>query len=211
MTGIGAPWTFYSRYTKRFTMRTLISVPRSSRCLGAMLALVWTVTGCQPAQDPLVLRARSELIVSNIAEPTSSIEEVIASASGTESSSGTESVEESARDSKPVVLKAKIGSGKGETFDPATSAFLVSEIPAGEHANEASHDASNCPFCRAREAKAPTVLVRLVNKDGQPFAKPADQLLGLSNGQHVIVKGKGHFDSELNFYTLEAEGIQILK
>ena len=178
--------------------------PRWFRLANGFMAVSFLVAGCEPAKDPVVEKAKSELIVADMNEPAVSIDEAIATSGTAEGDAGLAAPQD-------IVLKAKVGSGKGETFDPTTSAFLVSEIPEGEHANDASHDSSNCPFCRAREAKAPTVMVRLVNKSGAPYPTSADQLLGLSKGQHVIIKGKGQFDRELNFYTVEAIGIQILQ
>lgn len=149
--------------------------------------------GCGPSSDPLAERARSLLITEDLTPTALTIGQAI----------------EAAPQGQPLVMKAKVGSGKGDTFDPNQSEFLVSEIPEGEHAGDEKHDADNCPFCRAKEAKAPTVVVRLLEKEGKPFARPADKLFGLKKGQHVVVKGVGSYDSELNFFTIEATGIKI--
>lgn len=156
--------------------------------LGALFCV-----GCGPSSDPLAEKAKSILLTEDLTPTALTIEQAIANAPLGE----------------PIVMKAKIGSGKGDTFDPNRSEFLVSEIPEGEHAGDEKHDAANCPFCRAREAKAPTVVVRLLDPEGKTFARPADRLLGLKKGQHVVVKGIGSYDSELNFFTIEATGIKI--
>ena len=182
-----------------------LSLGRSStRLLIAAFLITGTIgtTGCKQAVDPVSEQAKSDLLMSDaVTDGTMTIEEAIELVK----QAGGES------DSNDILIKAKIGSGKGDTFDAKSSAFLVSEIPTGEHAGDASHDAGNCPFCRAREAKAPTVMVRLLDKSGEPYAQSAETLLDLKNGQHVLVKGKGHFDNELNFFTVESQGIQLLK
>ncbi|XZE44515.1 hypothetical protein SH467x_004124 [Pirellulaceae bacterium SH467] len=153
--------------------------------------------GCGPKVDPLVEKAKAILLQEDLSASALSIEQAIGQST------------DQATQGQPMVMKAKVGSGKGDTFDPKASEFLVSEIPEGEHAGDEKHDADNCPFCRAREAKAPTVVVRLLEKDGKPFARPADQLFGLKKGQHVVVRGVGTFDAELNFFTVEATGLKI--
>ncbi|AMV30612.1 hypothetical protein VN12_00755 [Pirellula sp. SH-Sr6A] len=169
-------------------VRKLVYLP----FLGAIL-----FAGCGPKADPLVEKAKTILLQEDLSASAVSIEQAI-----------DQSVR-SPSQGQPLVMKAKVGSGKGDTFDPNVSEFLVSEIPDGEHAGDEKHDADSCPFCRAREAKAPTVVVRLVSKEGKPFARPADQLFGLKKGQHVIVQGVGTFDAELNFFTVEATGFKI--
>lgn len=163
------------------------------KILGSTVLGIVLFVGCGPSSDPLSEKAKSLLLTEDLTPTALTIEQAI----------------EAAPQGQPLVMKAKIGSGKGDTFDPNQSEFLVSEIPEGEHAGDEKHDADNCPFCRAREAKAPTVVVRLLEKEGKPFARPADRLLGLKKGQHVVVKGIGSYDAELNFFTIEATGIKI--
>ncbi len=170
-----------------------------SLALSATLFGFVLMVGCGPAKDPLQEKAKSELLVREIQDAPISIEEAIAKVSENSENA----------DPLPVVVKAKIGSGKGETFEKSSSAFLISEIPEGEHAGDPGHDADNCPFCRAREARAPTVMVRLIDKSGAPFPKGADSLLGLKKGQHVFVKGIGSYDPELNYFTIEADSLKI--
>lgn len=195
-------------------MRKRTTIKSSLVCsLAGIIAVGMVTAGCDPVPDALTSQAKSELLVMELDSNAVNVSEAIKAASSAPLASDADEASPAETQSVPqdVILKAKVGAGKGETFEPNISAFLVSEIPAGEHADTATHDSSNCPFCRAREAKAPTVMVRLVDKTGQPFHRSADQLLGLTKGQHVVVKGKGQFDPELNFYTVEANQLQILK
>lgn len=163
------------------------------KIVGLLFLGALSFVGCEPSSDPIAEKAKSLLLTEDLNPTALTIEQAI----------------EAAPQGLPIVMKAKIGSGKGDTFDPNQSEFLVSEIPEGEHAGDEKHDADNCPFCRAREAKAPTVVVRLLEKEGKPFGRSADRLIGLKKGQHIVVKGVGSYDADLNFFTIEATGIKI--
>jgi hypothetical protein len=161
------------------------------------LSVTALLAGCSSPVDELASRAKSELSMEKSDAQGMSIEEVIA-----------KSKEDGAAPDTVHLLRAKVGSGKGDTFDAKSSEFLVSEIPKGEHASDANHDPENCPFCRAREAKAPTVVVRLVGKDGNPFPSSAEKLLSLKRGQHLMLQGKVKLDEELNYVNIEANGLR---
>lgn len=162
---------------------------------------LWTasltlILGCAPATDPVSDQARRELRFEPAPEtPALSIQEAI----------------ERSKDGGDMLVRAKVGSGKGDTFDAKNAEFLVSEIPEGEHSSNAGHDSDNCPFCRAREAKAPTVIVRLLDPKGTAYPRSAEKLLGLKKGQHILVRGHGTFDQENNFFSIEASGLSLVK
>ena len=164
-----------------------------------VLSVTAVLAGCSSPIDELALRAKSELSMEKSDAQGMSIEEVIA-----------KSKEDGVAPDAVHWIRAKVGSGKGDTFDAKSSEFLVSEIPKGEHASDASHDPENCPFCRAREAKAPTVVVRLVGKDGNPFPSSAEKLLSLKRGQHVMLQGKVKLDEELNYVNIVADGLRLI-
>jgi hypothetical protein len=107
-----------------------------------------------------------------------------------------------------ALIRAKIGSGKGETFDRAKCVFLISDIPKGEHSAKEGHDEDNCPFCRQREAMAPTTTVTLTLPKGVR-EQAADRLLGLKKGQHILLEGEVTYLSDLNFVNIEASGLEI--
>jgi hypothetical protein len=104
----------------------------------------------------------------------------------------------------------KVGAGKGDTFDAKSSEFLVSEIPEGEKASDPLHDPSTCPFCRKKAENAPTVVVRMLDSKGKTFPGSAEQIFDLKRGMHIVVKGSGVFDSELNTLTINATGLAKL-
>jgi hypothetical protein len=107
-------------------------------------------------------------------------------------------------------VSLKVGAGKGDTFDAKSSEFLVSEIPEGEKASDPLHDPSTCPFCRKKAESAPTVVVRMLDNQGKTFPGSAEQLFNLERGMHIVVKGSGVFDSELNTLTINATGLAKL-
>jgi hypothetical protein len=107
-----------------------------------------------------------------------------------------------------ALIRAKVGSGKGDTFDRSKCVFLISDIPKGEHAAKEGHDEDNCPFCRQREAKAPTTTVTIKLPKGVR-EQAADRLLGLKKGQHILLEGEVTYLSDLNFVNIEASGLEI--
>jgi hypothetical protein len=106
------------------------------------------------------------------------------------------------------LIRAKVGSGKGDTFDRSKCVFLISDIPKGEHAAKEGHDEDNCPFCRQREAMAPTTTVTVKLPKGVR-EQAADRLLGLKKGQHILLEGEVTYLSDLNFVNIEASGLEI--
>ncbi|XZE18403.1 hypothetical protein SH449x_003695 [Pirellulaceae bacterium SH449] len=108
------------------------------------------------------------------------------------------------------LVSVMVGAGKGDTFDAKSAEFLVSAIPEGEEASDPGHDPSTCPFCRKRAESAPTVVVRMLDGNGKPFPGSAEQLFQLKRGMHIVVRGSGIFDSELNTLTINATGLAKL-
>jgi hypothetical protein len=112
-----------------------------------------------------------------------------------------------------IVLVARIGGAEGFTWDPARAAFTVQDLSAAEHAkvDEApQHDADACPFCRAEKKKrlASTALVEVVDAQGNVPAVDARKLLGLAEGQTVVVRGKAQIDS-LGNLAVRAAGVFV--
>ena len=108
------------------------------------------------------------------------------------------------------LVRLKVGAGKGDAFDAKSSEFLVSEIPEGEKASDPLHDPSTCPYCRNKAESAPTVVVRMLDSKGKTFPGSAEQIFDLKRGMHIVVKGSGVFDSELNTLTINATGLAKL-
>jgi hypothetical protein len=113
-----------------------------------------------------------------------------------------------------VVLLARIGGAEGQTWDPARAAFtmvdlsLVPEAPPSHDAPQ--HDADGCPFCRAKKNKrlAATAIVEVVDGEGQVPAVDARKLLGLAEGQTVVVRGEARIDG-LGNLAVRARGVHL--
>ena len=76
---------------------------------------------------------------------------------------------------------------------------LQQDLPAAEHAESEEtpqHDAENCPFCRAKKKKllASTALVQVVDAQGSVPAVDARKLLGLEEGQIIVLRGEAQID-----------------
>ena len=112
-----------------------------------------------------------------------------------------------------VTLVAHVGGVEGLTWDPARAAFLVLDLASVENAEpqeEHQHDADNCPFCRAKKKKllASTALVQIVDPEGNVPAMDARKLLGLKEGQTVVVRGAAKIDA-LGNLAVRAAGIYV--
>ncbi len=113
----------------------------------------------------------------------------------------------------PVVLVARIGGVEGATWDPNRAAFTVQDVPAAGPAESdppAQHDADNCPFCRAKKKQqlASTALVQVVDAQGQVPAVDARKLLGLEEGQTIVVRGEAQIDG-LGNLAVRATGVYV--
>ena len=117
-----------------------------------------------------------------------------------------------------VVVVGRI-SGLGQpTWDPERAAFMVADLSlAGEadaakdeHDETPKHDAEACPFCRVKKKKelAGLALVQVVDADGSIPSVDARQLLGLQDGQTVVVRGQGEID-KLGTFVVRSNGIYV--
>lgn len=116
--------------------------------------------------------------------------------------------------SEPVdlVLFGTVGGVEGFVWEPDRAVFTVldTELEDAGHSHGAGHDADNCPFCRANRKKAleGTAQIRMVNAEGQVMNINARTLLGLSEGQTVVVRGRGHIGS-LGNLVVDGEGLYV--
>lgn len=116
-------------------------------------------------------------------------------------------------ESVSVVLVARIGGVEGYTWDPNRAAFTVQDVPAAEHAESEQspqHDAEDCPFCRAKKKKllASTALVQVVDSQGKVPPVDARKLLGLEEGQTIVVRGQAQIDG-LGNLAVRAAGVYV--
>ena len=156
---------------------------KTFRCL--MLVLI--LSGCTQSEEDVVRTAYREqfLTASEPADPLTLSE-----------------LKEQVKDAAPgaaqpeVVVIGWIYAGELAPWEPNKASFILSELPAEGHGE--GHDADNCPFCKRRAAKAPTAIVKFVDKNNETIAIDARKLFDLQKGQTVIVQGKanmGEFDS----------------
>jgi hypothetical protein len=113
----------------------------------------------------------------------------------------------------PVVLLARVGSVAENTWDPQRAAFTVLDLSVVDEVSEhqaSDHDADQCPFCRAKEREllASTAVVEIVDSDGRVPAVDARRLLGLEEGQDIVVHGRARVDS-LGGLVVQAEGVFV--
>ena len=112
-----------------------------------------------------------------------------------------------------IVLVARIGGIEGETWDPDRAAFVVVDLsvvePEQTHESP-QHDADNCPFCRANRKKllASTALVEIVDSTGQVPPVHAGKLLGVEEGQTIVLQGEGRIDG-LGNLAVRATGVFV--
>jgi len=117
-----------------------------------------------------------------------------------------------------IVVVGRI-SGLGQpTWDPERAAFMVADLSlAGEaeaakdeHDETPKHDAEACPYCRGKKKKelAGLALVQVVDADGSIPAVDARQLLGLRDGQTIVVRGQGEID-KLGTFVVRTNGIYV--
>ena len=91
--------------------------------------------------------------------------------------------------------------------------FLVDPSTAAEfsdHADEAGDDhAADCPFCAREAAKnaSSIVAVSFLGPDGKPTPIDARELLGLAEGDMVVVRGKISTLLDGELLVLEADGL----
>ena len=109
-----------------------------------------------------------------------------------------------------IVVIAKIGGGRGDTFDNSTASFLVSEAPDEAHQGKPGHDPDGCPFCKQKLANAPTVTVGFTSKQGTAIPVDARKLFGLNKGDIVIIRGSGSYEESLRMLNINASGIHVV-
>jgi hypothetical protein len=87
------------------------------------------------------------------------------------------------------------------------------EIPTDDHAAKPGHKAEDCPFCKKRTANSPIAAVSFAGADGRVIAVDAQKLLGVAEGQDVVVRGQGFFDPKLGIPLIQinADGLYIRK
>jgi hypothetical protein len=118
-----------------------------------------------------------------------------------------------------VVLVGRIDGMSQPTWDPQRAAFMLADLslPAkstsGEdeaHDETPKHDAENCPFCKVKTKKelAALAMIEMVDEQGTVPKVDARELLGLKEGQVVVVRGQGQVD-DLGNMVVRASGLFV--
>lgn len=154
------------------------------------LALLASIVGCG-TEDPRIGKWRSAFLLENAPSRATNIADAKAQLA----------------ESTTVVFEGQVGPGPDNVFTPGKAAFLVTEILSDAHSRVSGHDASNCPFCKRRAAKAPLAAVRFVDDSGEVVAIDARDLFGLKTGDSVVISGKGKILDELDLFEVTATGI----
>lgn len=89
-------------------------------------------------------------------------------------------------DGMEVCVAGRIFANLMSPFDPESAAFNLIELPKPGHDHENPGD---CPFCKREMENAATAIVQLEDENGEVLKYSADQLLGLSENQDVVVQG----------------------
>lgn len=114
---------------------------------------------------------------------------------------------------QPVVVAGRIGGRGTSAFGKNEASFSMLEIPADDHAAKPGHKPDDCPFCKKRAANSPIAAVSFAGTDGKVIPLDAQKLLGVAEGQDVVVKGTGFFDPKLGIPVIQinADGLHVRK
>lgn len=112
---------------------------------------------------------------------------------------------------QPVVVAGRIGGRGTSPFGKDEASFSMLEIPTDDHAAKPGHKPDDCPFCKKRAASSPLAAVSFSGADGKVIPLDAQKLLGVAEGQDVVVRGTGFFDPKLGIPVIQvrADGLYI--
>ena len=114
---------------------------------------------------------------------------------------------------QPVVVAGRIGGRGTSPFGKNEATFSMLEIPTDDHAAKPGHKPDDCPFCKKRAANSPIAAVSFAGADGKVIPLDAQKLLGVAEGQDVVVRGSGFFDPKLGIPVIQinADGLYVRK
>jgi hypothetical protein len=114
---------------------------------------------------------------------------------------------------QPIVVAGRIGGRGTSPFGKNEASFSMLEIPTDDHAAKPGHKPDDCPFCKKRAANSPIAAVSFAGGDGKVMPVDAQKLLGVAEGQDVVVRGQGFFDPKLGIPVIQinADGLFIRK
>ena len=106
-----------------------------------------------------------------------------------------------------VVIRARINAGGMSPWTEGQAAFVVTD--ATGHDGAAEHDPHQCPFCR-RDIRDHLALVRFTDTDGRLIPVDARQLLGVADGELLVVRGTIS-ESEEDELAIDATEIHVVR
>ena len=170
-------------------MKLLTSRLVSVVCSVSVALTLIAFTGCEPAVDPKLLELKKQFVVAE--EPASPLT--------------IEAAIQEIANQPEVTLVGRINAGSSEPFDAGQATMVLSEVPDPGH----NHDPGDCPFCKRRAENAKSCIVRFLDQDGNVIKHGAQQLLGVSKDQDVVVKGRGVFLPEVDVLQVDATAVYV--
>jgi hypothetical protein len=114
---------------------------------------------------------------------------------------------EGAKSDPSVTVFGRIANA--DSFEPGKASFVLSyDSLSKEHAHA---DPDDCPFCRRKKnSVGANAIVRFLDSEGNVIAADMRSVLGLKDGQNVIVCGKGEVDPQ-GILFIAATGVFVRK
>ena len=123
-------------------------------------------------------------------------------------------IEESGKPAEVVVV-GRVGGLGQPTWDPDRASFMIGDLSLkgeeeADHDGAPKHDADACPFCRAKKKKqaAGLAMIEIVDRRGEIPSVDARDLLGLSEGQTIVLRGSVELNS-LGNLIVRTSGIYV--
>ncbi|MCH2212553.1 MAG: hypothetical protein MK110_14710 [Fuerstiella sp.] len=105
-----------------------------------------------------------------------------------------------------VVVRARINAGEMSPWTRDQAAFVVTD--ATGHDGSEDHNPHQCPFCR-RDIMDHIALVRCMAGDGQLVPMDARKLLGVAEGELLVVQGT-ICDTDTDELAIDAQRVHIV-
>ncbi len=159
--------------------------------LAAWGLLLVIISGCGGQQDGELLAHRQRFLLGSRPEQAVSPAEA----------------RDALPDSQQVVLLGRVQFPEAAGDSAQRAMFVLTEL--SDHDEQAGHDAANCPFCKRRAAKAVKAAVQFVDERGEALPFSVERLFGLSEGDVVVVRGRGEWSEPLNLLSVTADGMFV--
>lgn len=108
-----------------------------------------------------------------------------------------------------TLITGRIDAGEFAAFSKGEASFVLSQLPDEGHGEGDPDHADNCPFCKRKLANAPKAIVRLSDEEQSLIPVSADELLGISEDDVVVVQGPARYDETLNSVLVDATKVYL--